>query len=122
MRSFLTVLGVIIGTGTIIAVGSIIAGLDGAVTGIIRSLWNQHRDHFQVSGRHCGPARRRSCGASRSPTRTPWPIAARCPSVESREPVFVPNPFGTGPQINIARYKGNELYNARPRGNRRVLR
>ena len=37
MRSFLTVLGVIIGTGTIIGVGSIIAGLDGAVTGVIRS-------------------------------------------------------------------------------------
>ena len=37
MRSFLTVLGVIIGTGTIIGVGSIIAGLDGAVTGIMRS-------------------------------------------------------------------------------------
>ena len=38
IRSFLTVLGVIIGTGTIIAVGSILAGLDGAVTGLIRSL------------------------------------------------------------------------------------
>ena len=37
MRSFLTVLGVIIGTGTIIGVGSIIAGLDGAITGVIRS-------------------------------------------------------------------------------------
>ena len=32
IRSFLTVLGVIIGTGTIIGVGSILAGLDGAVT------------------------------------------------------------------------------------------
>ena len=32
LRSFLTVLGVIIGTGTIIGVGSIIAGLDGAIT------------------------------------------------------------------------------------------
>ena len=38
VRSFLTVLGVIIGTGTIIAVGSILAGLDGAVTGVIRSM------------------------------------------------------------------------------------
>ena len=38
LRSFLTVLGVIIGTGTIIAVGSIITGLDGAVTGVIRSM------------------------------------------------------------------------------------
>src|SRR5260370_40588490 len=37
-RSFLTVLGVIIGTGTITAVGSIIAGMDGAITGVIRSL------------------------------------------------------------------------------------
>ncbi|PYT18053.1 MAG: multidrug ABC transporter substrate-binding protein, partial [Acidobacteria bacterium] len=36
IRSFLTVLGVIIGTGTIIAVGSILAGFDGAVTGVIR--------------------------------------------------------------------------------------
>ncbi len=38
VRSFLTVLGVVIGTGTIIAVGSILTGLDGAVTGVIRSL------------------------------------------------------------------------------------
>ena len=38
MRAFLTVLGVIIGTGTIIGVGSILAGLDGAVTGAIRSM------------------------------------------------------------------------------------
>src|SRR6266550_2561195 len=37
MRAFLTVLGVIIGTGTIIGVGSIIAGLDGAITNILRS-------------------------------------------------------------------------------------
>src|SRR5947207_10776416 len=37
LRSFLTVLGVIIGTGTIIGVGSIIAGLDGAIVGVLRS-------------------------------------------------------------------------------------
>src|SRR5690349_24880842 len=37
LRSFLTVLGVIIGTGAVIGVGSIIAGLDGAITGMIRS-------------------------------------------------------------------------------------
>ena len=36
MRSFLTVLGVIIGTGAVIGVGSIIAGLDGAITGLFR--------------------------------------------------------------------------------------
>src|SRR5215469_15917752 len=37
MRSFLTILGVIIGTGAVIGVGSIIAGLDGAITGLLRS-------------------------------------------------------------------------------------
>src|SRR5450432_4580295 len=37
MRSFLTVLGVLIGTGAVIGVGSIIAGLDGAITGLLRS-------------------------------------------------------------------------------------
>src|ERR1019366_6543970 len=37
MRSFLTILGVIIGTGAVIGVGSIIAGLDGAITNLLRS-------------------------------------------------------------------------------------
>ncbi|MGE5647429.1 MAG: ABC transporter permease [Acidobacteriota bacterium] len=37
MRSFLTVLGVIIGTGTVIAVGSVITGLDKSITDVIRS-------------------------------------------------------------------------------------
>src|SRR5690349_24786766 len=37
LRSFLTVLGVIIGTGAVIGVGSIIAGLDTAITNLINS-------------------------------------------------------------------------------------
>lgn len=37
LRSFLTVLGVIIGTGTVIAVGSIITGLDSTISNIFRS-------------------------------------------------------------------------------------
>ena len=37
LRSFLTILGVIIGTGAVIGVGSIIAGLDGAISGLLRS-------------------------------------------------------------------------------------
>jgi ABC-type antimicrobial peptide transport system permease subunit len=51
MRSFLTVLGVIIGTGAVIGVGSIIAGLDGAITNLMRSF---------------GPT------PSSSPRRPPW--------------------------------------------------
>src|ERR1700733_4509500 len=115
MRSFLTILGVIIGTGTIIGVGSIIAGLDGAVTKVIRGFGTNTVIIFKFPiGFH---------------TRTPemlrrkaityddaLAIAARCPSVESVSPYLLPNDIGNGPQINIARYKGNELYNASPVG------
>ncbi|MDQ2711181.1 MAG: ABC transporter permease [Acidobacteriota bacterium] len=37
LRSLLTMLGVIIGTGTIIAVGSLLTGFDGAVTNVFKS-------------------------------------------------------------------------------------
>src|ERR1700722_4139730 len=111
MRSFLTVLGVIIGTGTIIAVGSIIAGLDGAVTGVIRSFGTNTAIIFKFPvGLHNATAdevRRKPITYEDGVM-----IASRCPSVEYVSPYLIPNTFGTGPQINIARYKGNELYNA----------
>ncbi len=111
MRSFLTVLGVIIGTGTIIAVGSIIAGLDGAVTGIIRSFGTNTAILFKFPvGLHNATAeelRRKPITYEDGLT-----IASRCPSVQYVSPYLIPNTFGTGPQINIARYKGSELYNA----------
>lgn len=37
MRAFLTVLGVVMGTGTIIGVGSILTGLDSSITAVLRS-------------------------------------------------------------------------------------
>jgi putative ABC transport system permease protein len=111
MRSFLTVLGVIIGTGTIIGVGSIIAGLDGAVTGILRSFGTNTAIIFKFpigfQSRTPEMLRRKAITYEDG-----LAIAARCPSVEYVSPYLIPNSFGTGPQINIARYKGNELYNA----------
>lgn len=41
MRSFLTVLGVIIGTGAVIGVGAIIAGLDATVTNLMAMMGPQ---------------------------------------------------------------------------------
>jgi putative ABC transport system permease protein len=111
LRSFLTVLGVIIGTGTIIAVGSIIAGLDGAVTGIMRSFGTNTAIVFKFPiGFHNATAEE----VRRKPLtyQDGLAIAARCPAVQYVSPYLIPNTFGTGPQINIARYKGNELYNA----------
>jgi putative ABC transport system permease protein len=111
MRSFLTVLGVIIGTGTIIAVGSIIAGLDGAVTGVIRSFGTSTAIIFKFP---VGLQTRTPEMLRRKPItyEDGLAIASRCPSVQYVSPYLIPNTPGSGPQINIARYKGNELYNA----------
>jgi putative ABC transport system permease protein len=111
MRSFLTVLGVIIGTGTIIGVGSIIAGLDGAVTGVMRSFGTNTAIIFKAP---IAFHRLTAEEIKRKPLTYDdgLAIAARCPSVQSVSPYLIPNTPGSGPQINIARYKGNELYNA----------
>ncbi len=59
IRSFLTVLGVIIGTGTIIGSARSWPGLDGAVTGVDPQLGHQHGDRFQNED---GPELRRAHG------------------------------------------------------------
>jgi putative ABC transport system permease protein len=111
MRSFLTILGVIIGTGTIIGVGSIIAGLDGAITNVIRAFGTNTAIIFKFP---VGFESRTPEMLRRKPItyEDGLAIAERCPSVQSVSPYLIPNTFGSGPQINIARYKGNELYNA----------
>jgi len=65
LRSFLTVLGVIIGTGTIIAVGSIIAGLDGAISGVLRSMGTNTAIVFKFPIGFNAHLSRKTCNASR---------------------------------------------------------
>jgi putative ABC transport system permease protein len=105
VRSFLTLLGVMIGTGTIIGVGSILTGLDGAVTGAILSLGTNTAIVMKI-----GP----SFGGGRTPEqrmRRPLSyenaqaIAERCPAVEHVSPILQP-PNG----IFRARYKGNDAF------------
>jgi putative ABC transport system permease protein len=105
IRSFLTLLGVMIGTGTIIGVGSILTGLDGAVTGAIRSLGTNTAIVMKV-----GP----SFGGGRTPEqrmRRPLTyenvvaISERCPAVEHVSPILQP-PNG----VFRARYKGNDAF------------
>src|SRR5580693_5351048 len=83
VRSVLTVLGVIIGTGTIIAIGSILTGLDGAVTGVIRSMGTNTAIVFKM---RLGPsfAGRTNEEKMRKPLTydDAIAIAERCPSVE----------------------------------------
>jgi putative ABC transport system permease protein len=111
VRSFLTVLGVIIGTGTIIAVGSILAGLDGAVTGVIRSMGTNTAVIFKM---RMGPgfAGRTAEERNRKPLTHEMAeaIANRCPSVERASAYLFPNGGGPGPGgfNGRVRYKGND--------------
>jgi len=109
LRSFLTVLGVIIGTGTIIGVGSIIAGLDGAITGVLRSFGTNTAIIFKFPiGFHnvtVDEARRKPLNYEDG-----LAVARRCPSVQFVSAYLFPNNFGNGPQVATARYKGNILY------------
>jgi len=111
LRAFLTVLGVIIGTGTIIGVGSILTGFDGAVTGVLRSFGTNTLIVFKFK---VGP--RTVDLTSEERQRKPLTyenavaIAERCPSVERVSPYLFPPRFN-GPQINKVRYKGNDSMN-----------
>ncbi len=110
LRAFLTVLGVIIGTGTIIGVGSIITGLDGAITGVLRSFGSNNLVVFKfklVSFGNRSPQERQ-----RKPItlENAMAIADRCPSVERVSPYLFPwDPNARRPQIDRIRYKGNDL-------------
>src|ERR1700730_2177562 len=111
LRSFLTVVGVIICTGTIIGVGSIIAGLDGAITNVLRSFGTNTAIVFKF------PIGFNSVSAEefkREPINYEdgRAIAQRCPDVQLVSPYLFPNSLGRGPNTNMARYKGNEMYQA----------
>ena len=103
MRSFLTVLGVIIGTGAVIGVGSIIAGLDGAISNLLRSFGPNTVivTKTPAMGNATREERRRK-PLTLDNART---IAERCPAVEHVSPYL----FAPG-GLHNAKYKGNELY------------
>jgi putative ABC transport system permease protein len=105
MRSFLTVLGVIIGTGAVIGVGSIIAGLDGAITKILKSFGPNTIIVMRGSGfvpRTLEELKRKTLSYQDAVA-----IEERCPSVVHASPYL----FSSFNQIHKARYKGNDNYN-----------
>jgi putative ABC transport system permease protein len=105
MRSFLTVLGVIIGTGAVIGVGSIIAGLDGAITNILKSFGPNTIVILRGSAMgNWTPEELKRKPLTREDALA---IEDRCPSVEHASPYLFSN-FDT---IHKARYKGNDNYN-----------
>jgi len=115
MRSFLTVLGVIIGSGTIIAVGSIIAGLDSSISGIFEGLGANSARAFKVpplSG-HLTPEE-----LNRKPLTYEDAVAIqeRCPDVQGVSPLLFPPGIFQGQALNRVKYKGNDMFNMILRG------
>ncbi len=111
MRAFLTVLGVIIGTGTIIGVGSIITGLDGAITGVLRSFGSQNLVVFKFKIPHFGNLTKEERTRKPLTYENAVALADRCPSVAHVSPYLFTWDFDShGPQINSIRYKGNDMY------------
>ena len=103
MRSFLTILGVIIGTGAVIGVGSIIAGLDGAITNLLSSFGPNTM--IVLKGKAMGDWTREERRRKPLSLENARAIAARCPAVEHVSPYIFPM---SG--IHTARYKGNDIY------------
>jgi putative ABC transport system permease protein len=106
-RAFLTVLGVIIGTGTIIGVGSILTGLDGAITNIIRSFGTETIIAFKFKiGMQTGNRDPEEYKRKPLTYENAMSIQERCPSVLKVSPYLFP-----GRGFHKAQYKGNDQLN-----------
>ena len=106
LRAFLTVLGVIIGTGTIIGVSAILTGFDASVAGVLRSFGPNSIIVFKFG---VGPRTGRLSPEERTRKELTYlnalEIKERCKSVEDVSTMLFPN---KGP-INV-HYKGNDMY------------
>lgn len=111
MRTLLTMLGVIIGTGTIIGVGSILTGFDGAVTNVLKSFGPNsiivsRTPAFQTSD--LTPEQR---ARKQLTYQDELAVQQECTSCEQVSALMWPNHFPV-----VAKYKGNAVYQAQLRG------
>jgi len=106
LRSFLTVLGVIVGTGTIIGVGAILTGFDSTIAGVLRSFGPnsiivfRFPVGFRVSELTPEERTRKNLTYENAVH-----IRERCGAVEDVSPMLFPNHN----PINV-HYKSNEMY------------
>src|ERR1019366_7155104 len=106
LRAFLTVLGVIIGTGTIIGVAAILSGFDASIAGVLRSFGPNSIIVFKFP---VGPRTSRLTAEERTRKNLTYQNAAeireRCKSVEDVSTMLFPS----GGPVNV-HYKGNDMY------------
>ena len=108
MRAFLTVLGVIIGTGTIIGVGAILTGFDSSITAVLRSFGPNSIIVFKFPvGPHENNLSPERTDARKKtlPIKTLSRSANAARAVEDVSSMLFPNTN----TINV-HYKGNDMY------------
>src|SRR5579862_308382 len=105
-RAFLTVLGVIIGTGTIIGVAAILTGFDASVSAVLRSFGPNSIIVFKFP---VGPRTSNLTPEERTRKDLTYQnavdIRERCRSVEDVSSMLFPH----GGPFNV-HYKGNDMY------------
>lgn len=107
MRALLTVLGVVMGTGTIIGVGSILTGFDSVITGVLNSFGPnsiivfKFRAGFRTSQPTAEERTRKDLTYQNA-----LDIREKCGSCAEVSPML----FLDNNNVN-ARYKGNDVYN-----------
>jgi putative ABC transport system permease protein len=111
MRAFLTVLGVIMGTGTIIAVGSVIVGLDGAISDILRGFGPNNAIVFKFQFAFRGRITPEELQRKPLTWENARAIQERCPAVQQVSPYLFTPAAMTGRGTDVAKYKSNDLYN-----------
>jgi putative ABC transport system permease protein len=111
MRAFLTVLGVIMGTGTIIAVGSVIVGLDGAIADILHSFGPNNAIVFKFQFAFRGRITPEELQRKPLTYENAVAIRDRCPAVQAVSPYLFTPAAMTGRGTDVAKYKANDLYN-----------
>jgi len=111
MRAFLTVLGVIMGTGTIIAVGSVIVGLDGAITDILRGFGPNNAVVFKFQFAFRGRFTPEELQRKPLTYANAIAIQERCPAVQAVSAYLFSPAALTGRGTDVAKYKSNDLYN-----------
>jgi len=105
LRAFLTVLGVIIGTGTIIGVSAILTGFDASITGVLSSFGPNSIIVFKFPvgfrTHNLSPEERTRKNLTYE---NALHIRERCRAIKDVSPMLFPNRM-----IN-AHYKGNDMY------------
>jgi putative ABC transport system permease protein len=111
LRTLLTMLGVIIGTGTIIGVGSILTGFDGAITNVLKSFGPNSIIAFKVSAFRTSDLTPEERARKDLKYESVINLRDKCAACLTVSPMMWPR---NGP--TVTRYKGNAVYQTQFRG------